>query len=206
MRQAMLKSSPPDVEALITELQFSTRPFWYTFYTMDGLFQGSIDVFPDDSFIYLCKENSTETIDNGENIVEYWDYAFQNRSDQRAQDEQDAIDNGDTTVTYTKGISEFEESMVIALEGLTGIFGNTYGMSFNCYFSYDEVTDPNTYQEVFRLLSILSNILYGLGYIISNVQYMFDLPSTETEGYLYYYKMGYQSGNSAIRIFYTPEA
>mmetsp|Transcript_2324 Transcript_2324/g.2267 ORF Transcript_2324/g.2267 Transcript_2324/m.2267 type:complete len:189 (-) Transcript_2324:63-629(-) len=177
----------PDFPEVNQNPAFSERPVWYILYIINGLFQGSIDVFPEETLIYQCKENTTESFDNGEVMVEYVQLAFANAS---ASDE--------------SAVDEVEESWVTALEGLTGIFGNTYGVSFNCYFSYDVVSDPETYSEVFAWVNIFSNILYGLGYIISNIQYMITLE--EPEGYIYYYAMGYQSGNSAVRVFYTPPA
>ena len=177
----------PDYPEVEQTPAFSDRPLWYVLYIINGLFQGSIDVFPEETLIYQCKENTTESFDNGEIMIEYIQLAFANAS-----------------ASTETAVDEVEESWVTALEGLTGILGNTYGFAFNCYFSYDVVTDEATYAEVFALITILSNILYGLGYIISNIQYMISLD--ETEGYIYYYAMGYQSGNSAIRIFYTPPA
>ncbi len=78
-------------------------------------------------------------------------------------------------------------------------------MAFNCYFSYATVSSPDTYAEIFGLLVILKNILYGLGNIYSNVNYvLYDIDNSE--GYKYYYSLAYEIGNSFIRIFYKPPA
>ena len=87
----------------------------------------------------------------------------------------------------------------------TDLLGNTYGTSFSCYFSLNQITDPTVYTEVFNPLSILQKSLYGLGQTISNVQALIELDITVEEGYLYWYKTGYFPSNSLIRSFVEEE-
>ena len=40
---------------------------------------------------------------------------------------------------------------------------------FNCYYSFFSVIDPNTYANLFKDNALIFNILYGLGYMYTDV-------------------------------------
>lgn len=172
----------------ITSPPAYNRTFWYTLYILDGLFQGSIDVLPSTSLIGLCKSNITDVYTNYEELVTYFNYSWTNIS----------------TNSSVIGVADVEDDMVTALEGLQGLLQNSYGICFNCYYSYFIGTSASTYDGLFEPITILKNMLYGLGYIYQNVYYALTMSNSVT--YVYYYALGYEIGNSLIRFFYQPDA
>ncbi len=147
-------------------------------------------MLPTTSLIGLCKSNITEVYDNYDEMVTYFSYAWTNVS---AKANSSVI-----------GVANVEADTVTGLEGLQGLLENSYGICFNCYFSYFIGTSAETYAEVFNPLTMLINTLYGLGYVYQNVYYALTM-DTDVD-YIYYYSLGYEIGNSVMRIFYLPDA
>lgn len=56
-----------------------------------------------------------------------------------------------------------------------------YGVIFNCYYSAWSVVNPATYTDTFGGLTILMNILYGLGFMYTDVRKALDLAVTHGE-------------------------
>jgi hypothetical protein len=105
-------------------------------------------VLPSDSLIGLCKSNITDVYNNYDELVTYFNYSWTNISDNSS----------------IIGVANVETDMVTALEGLQGLLKNSYGICFNCYFSYFIGTSSSTYDGLFDPLTMLKNVLYGLGY------------------------------------------
>lgn len=79
------------------------------------------------------------------------------------------------------------------------MFDNIYGIVFNCYYSTKAVVNPETYKNVFSGMTLLFNILYGLGYMYTDVVYMIYLNPTATS---YWSKIGQRIGDFIMRPFY----
>ncbi len=98
--------------------------------------------------------------------------------------------------------SSTEADGIKAIGGLQALLKNTYGIAFNCYYAVEVFEQPSTFSDLFDPWTIAINLLNGLGNIYQNVYYIFVMPNTY--GYIYYYSLGYEIGNSVMRIFYSP--
>lgn len=79
------------------------------------------------------------------------------------------------------------------------MFDVAYGIIFNCYYSAWSALNPATYSTVFGGSTILMNILYGLGFMYTDVRGAVNLATTYTS---YWEKIGKYSGDLLMRIFY----
>jgi hypothetical protein len=79
------------------------------------------------------------------------------------------------------------------------MFDVFYGIMFNCYYSAWTAINPATYSTVFGGQTILMNILYGLGFMYTDVTSALNLATTYTE---YWRKVGHYGGDLIMRIFY----
>jgi len=86
--------------------------------------------------------------------------------------------------------------MLRSTETMFDIF---YGTVFNCYYSVWTVINPTTYNEVFGGSKILMNILFGLGFMYTDVNSAINLSTTSTD---YWKKIGKYAGDLIMRIFY----
>eukprot|EP00350_Pseudokeronopsis_sp_OXSARD2_P006877 CAMPEP_0170540368 /NCGR_PEP_ID=MMETSP0211-20121228/372_1 /TAXON_ID=311385 /ORGANISM="Pseudokeronopsis sp., Strain OXSARD2" /LENGTH=187 /DNA_ID=CAMNT_0010842743 /DNA_START=825 /DNA_END=1385 /DNA_ORIENTATION=- len=160
-------------------------PVWYTFYVIGGLIQGAIDVFPSTSLIRSCKNNITETLDNGEIIIDNFALAWDAKTPT-------FLEPLDTTEAY--------DYMVEMLTGVIGLLLNAYGIFFNCLYAGIKVFDPQTYEGVFSWGSIYLNILYGVGFFYQDIKYTLTMDTSI--GYVYYYKFAYSFADIVMRFFY----
>lgn len=74
-----------------------------------------------------------------------------------------------------------------------------YGIVFNCYYSVWTAINPATYSTVFSGQTILMNVLYGLGFMYTDVQGAMNLATTY-DGY--WRKIGKYAGDVVMRVFY----
>ena len=58
------------------------------------------------------------------------------------------------------------------------MFDVGYGILFNCYYSVWGAVNPATYSDTFGGSKILMNILYGLGYMYTDVNSALALGTT----------------------------
>ena len=58
------------------------------------------------------------------------------------------------------------------------MFDVFYGVTFNCYYSVWTVINPATYNSVFGGSKILMNVLYGLGFMYTDVNNALKLATT----------------------------
>jgi hypothetical protein len=79
-----------------------------------------VDVLPEDGLISYCKGNGTTVYDNLDEMMTNGVAAFANT-------------NWDLD---TIGEGTGKASMEAAIVGLQGLLSNSYGLSYNCYYSY----------------------------------------------------------------------
>ena len=79
------------------------------------------------------------------------------------------------------------------------MFDIAYGVMFNCYYSVWTAVNPASYKEVFGGTKILMNVLYGLGFMYTDVNNALALSHTYPE---YWRKIGRYGGDLIMRIFY----
>ena len=73
-----------------------------------------------------------------------------------------------TTAGTIIGVSNIETSMVNILYGATGILQNLHGICFNCLYSWVIALAPSTFEDVFEIINLLTNLLFGAGPIWQN--------------------------------------
>ncbi len=73
------------------------------------------------------------------------------------------------------------------------------GIFFNCYYSGIIATSADTYATVFEGYNLLMNILFGLGYMYTDVVTIINLSATADS---YWRKVGARIGDFIMRIFY----
>jgi hypothetical protein len=79
------------------------------------------------------------------------------------------------------------------------MFDQIYGITFNCYYSMWTAVNPATYSTVFGGQTILMNVLYGLGFMYTDITTAIALPTTTSE---YWRTVGHYLGDTIMRIFY----
>ena len=58
------------------------------------------------------------------------------------------------------------------------MFDVVYGVFFNCYYSVWTAANPATYSETFGGHKILMNVLYGLGFMYTDMNKAIQLATT----------------------------
>lgn len=79
------------------------------------------------------------------------------------------------------------------------MFDVAYGIVFNCYYSAWSAINPASYSSVFGGSTILMNILYGLGFMYTDVSGAISLATTYSD---YWRRIGHYTGDLIMRIFY----
>lgn len=85
------------------------------------------------------------------------------------------------------------------LKSVHSMFSVSYGILFNCYYSAYSAVNPSTYASIFGGTTVLMNILYGLGFMYTDVTTAL---ATSTSLSNYWLTMGTYLGDIIMRIFY----
>ena len=102
--------------------------------------------------------------------------------------------------TYNLIANNFTKSdMLNTLRSTETMFDVANSVIFNCYYSAWSAVDPNTYNSVFGGTTILMNILYGIGFMYTDVRGILGLADSVSE---YWRKIGKYGGDIIMRIFY----
>lgn len=102
--------------------------------------------------------------------------------------------------TYTLITNNLTKSDITnTVKSAETMFDVGYGIIFNCYYSVWTAINPDTYSSVFGGDVILKNILYGLGFMYTDVKSATALSTSYGE---YWRQIGKYGGDLLMRIFY----
>lgn len=117
-------------------------------YFLDGLLQGAAGVFPETTFVYYCRTNITDMV----NQVAIMEAKF-----------------------AEAGTASSTTQQTLYLEGITALqsfLKDVSGSVFNCYFSGVQVFSEDSYANLWTINGMLLNFLFNLGSMYSDIMYI----------------------------------